>query len=264
MDLELKGKSALVTGGSKGIGLATAVALAEEGCNVGICGRDQTSLMEAEKKIKEFDVEVQWVVADVRNRNEALKFVERCANKLHGLDILVNNVGGSFGHGKLIDSDLDDWHRTFEISLFQGVNMIKLVQPYMQSMGGGSIVNVSSISGWAEQLAGSGQYGSSKAALIFATERLALELVQFNIRVNTVSPGSILGAGSWDKMAKESTEEFMEYVKDGFPMGRLGFPHEIANVITFLVSSKANWINGRNIPVDGLQQPVPVRNRRPW
>ena len=168
------------------------------------------------------------------------------------------------GASKIIDGKLDDWHRTFETNLFQAINLIKFVHPFMKSRGGGSIVNVASISGWSEQLAASAQYGSAKAGLIFATERMALELAESNIRVNTVSPGSISGAGGWDKMAEEAATQFEEYVEDGFPMGRLGSPREIANVITFLVSSKASWINGRNIPVDGLQQPVPVRDRRPW
>ncbi|MQF65080.1 SDR family oxidoreductase [SAR202 cluster bacterium AC-409-J13_OGT_754m] len=263
MNLELSGKTALVTGGSKGIGLATALVLAEEGCNVGICGRDESSLIEAVKKIRQFDVEVESVIADVCDKTQSSEFVQRCVETLGGVDILINNVGGSFGAPRIIDGDLNDWRQTFEINLFQGINLIKLVEPFMATKGG-SIVNVASISGWSEQLAGSGQYGSAKAALIFATERMALELVQSNIRVNTVSPGSILGAGGWDKMAHEAAEQFMEYVKEGFPMGRLGLPYEIANVIAFLVSPKAHWINGRNIPVDGLQQPVPVRSRRPW
>jgi 3-oxoacyl-[acyl-carrier protein] reductase len=143
--------------------------------------------------------------------------------------------------------------------------MIRLVVPHMRQRGGGAIVNVASISGWVPQLAGRGQYGSSKAALIFLTEHWALELVRERIRVNTVSPGSIMWqGGSWDRFRERHPESFAAYVRDGFPMGRLGTPEEVADVIVFLASLRANWINGRHITVDGLEQPIPTEEHQPW
>src|SRR5712664_654117 len=119
-----------------------------------------------------------------------------------------------------------------------------------------SVINVASISGWSPQLAMSGQYGAAKAALIFDTERWALEFVPHGIRVNTVSPGSILVAGNgWDRYRLANQEYFDDYVRHGFPMGRLGTAEEVADVIAFMASPRAHWINGRNIPVDGLEQP---------
>ena len=262
MDLGLKDKVVLITGGSRGIGLHTARAFAEEGCKIGLCARNKEDLQRTAEELGSKNNRVTAVQADVCNAEDASRFIEQCAAELGGVDILVNNVGGSVG-GKLMESSDEDWEKTFTIDLFQTIRMTRLAVPHLRKRGGGSIVNVSSISGWEAQLAGSGQYGSSKAAIIFLAERLALELVHDKIRVNTVSPGSIIWpGGSWDNFRVKNQESFAAYVRDGFPMGRLGKPEEVADVIVFLASPRANWINGRHIPVDGLEQPVPAE--KPW
>jgi 3-oxoacyl-[acyl-carrier protein] reductase len=111
----------------------------------------------------------------------------------------------------------------------------------------------------------SGQYGAAKAALIFDTERWALEFVPYGIRVNTVSPGSILVEGNgWDRYHLANPGYYEDYVRHGFPMGRLGTAEEVADVIVFAASARAHWINGRNIPVDGLEQPHAPLDRRPF
>lgn len=265
MDLCLKGKVALITGGSRGIGLRVARVLMQEGCAVGICGRSQSDLEQAVADLRAGGGRVFGVQADVTTPDEAEGFVNACLNELGGVDILVNNVGGQVG-GRLLDLATDeDWRTTFELNVFQIVRMIRLVRPHMKARGGGAVVNVASISGWQPQLAGSGQYGSAKAAQIFLTERFALELVHDKIRVNCVSPSSIIwDGGGWDRHRIESPESFSQYVREGFPMGRLGKPEEVADVIAFLVSERAAWINGRHIPVDGVEQPVPIREARPW
>ncbi|NPV08285.1 MAG: SDR family oxidoreductase [Anaerolineae bacterium] len=264
MDLHLHGKIALVTGASRGIGLSTARALADEGCHLGICARGQEDLRQAERDLLERGARVVAVQADVLRREQAEAFVEECASRLGGVDILVNNVGFNRG-GDLMHSTDEEWRLVFEANTFQVVRLIRLVVPHLRARGGGAIVNVASISGWEPQLAGTGQYGASKAATIFLTERLALELVHDNIRVNTVSPGSILfEGGGWDRVRREKPDQFAAYIRDGFPMGRLGRPEEVADVIAFLASPRAHWINGRHIPVDGLEQPVPMPDRRPW
>jgi 3-oxoacyl-[acyl-carrier protein] reductase len=143
--------------------------------------------------------------------------------------------------------------------------MMRLALPHMKGRTGASVINVASISGWSPQLAMSGQYGAAKAALIFDTERWALEFVPHGIRVNTVSPGSILVPGNgWDRYRLANQEYFDDYVRHGFPMGRLGTAEEVADVIAFLGSPRAHWINGRNIPVDGLEQPHAPLDRRPF
>ena len=259
MNLGLEDKVALITGGSRGIGFHTAAAFANEGCRIGICARSEQELVDAEAKLRPMSKYVHSVQADVCVPADAARVLEECASELGGLDILVNNVGGAIGAPKLTESTSEDWERTYAINLFQTVHMTRLSVPHFRKRGGGSIVNISSISGWEPQLSGSGQYGSSKAALIFLTERLALEFARECIRINTVSPGSIIWPdGGWDKFRLKNPEAFDAYVRNGFPMGRLGFPEEVADVIVFLASPRANWINGRNIPVDGLEQPVPA------
>jgi 3-oxoacyl-[acyl-carrier protein] reductase len=264
MDLQLKEKVALITGGSRGIGLRTARLFADEGCHVAICGRDTAPLASAAEELRQKGVRVAAIQADVTQATEAEKVTEQVITELGGIDILVNNVGGATG-GTLLEATDEDWNRTFELNVFQIVRMTRLAVPHLRQRGGGAIVNVASISGWQAQLVGTAQYGASKAAAIFLTERLALELVNDNIRVNTVSPGSIIWEdGSWDRFRQKNPQSFDAYVRDGFPMGRLGKPEEVADVIVYLASPRANWINGRHIPVDGLEQPTPVQERRPW
>ena len=264
MDLKLGNKVALVSGGSRGIGLATARLFADEGCHLGICGRDVDQLRGAQRELEERGVRVTAVEADVTQPDDAANFVDRCVAELGGIDIVVNNVGGSAGGPTIFETSEEDWHRTFDLTLLHGVRLTRLAAPHIRSRGGGAIVNVSSISGWSPQLAGTAQYGAAKAAVIFLTERLALELVSYNVRVNTVSPGSIQHTRGWDGFKELSPASFEQYVREGFPMGRLGNPEEVADVIVFLASPRSNWINGRNVPVDGLEQPTGVAERRPW
>ena len=153
---------------------------------------------------------------------DAERFVDVCVSELGGVDVLVNNVGGSSGGPTIFDTSDEDWHRTFDISFLHGVRMTQLVAPHMKNRGGGAIVNVSSISGWSEQLMGTAQYGAAKSALIFVTERLALEMVKFNVRVNTVSPGSIQHTRGWESYRAANPAGYDLYVQDGFPMGRWG------------------------------------------
>ena len=264
MDLKLRGKVALITGGSKGIGLSTARVFAQEGCDLGICGRSSEDLAVAKAELEGLGARVAAIKADVCQPNDAAAFVDGCLEALGGIDILVNNVGGSKGAASILQASDEDWESTFQVTMFQGVRMARLAAPHMKARGGGVIINISSISGWSAQLAGSAQYGSAKAAVIFLTERMALELVHDKIRVNTVSPSSIQHTQGWERYRNQSPMSYETYVRDGFPMGRLGNPEEVADVIVFLASPRANWINGRNVPVDGLEQPVPVAERRPW
>ena len=259
MDLGLKGKIAIVTGASQGIGLATAIGLAKEGCDIAICARQEETLKTAAEQIRRLGARVATIPADVLNPEEATRFVEEAAAQLGGIDILVNNVGKGIGKNQMIDTPDEDWEQTFQYNVFQGVRLTRQVVPHMRKRGSGSVVFISSISGWIPQLSGSLQYGASKAAQIFMAEPMALELVRDRIRVNVVSPGSILFEnGSWDTYRQQEPEKFAAYERNGFPMGGLGTPEEVANVVVFMASNRARWINGANIRADGLEQPVPV------
>jgi NAD(P)-dependent dehydrogenase (short-subunit alcohol dehydrogenase family) len=265
MDLKLTGKVALITGSSRGIGLATAKVFAAEGCRLMLSARSAEHLSEAEAELGRSGAEVAAHAADVGKPEEAARLV-RAAVTAHGsIDILVNNVGGGGGGARIADSTDDDWRRALEWNLIQTVRMMRLALPHMKGRPGAAVINVASISGWAPQLAMSGQYGAAKAALIFDTERWALEFVPHGIRVNTLSPGSILVEGNgWDRYRLANPEYYGDYVRHGFPMGRLGSAEEVADVIVFMASPRAHWINGRNIPVDGLEQPHAPLDRRPF
>jgi 3-oxoacyl-[acyl-carrier protein] reductase len=264
MDLQLKDKVVLVTGSSRGIGLATATAFAAEGCRLMLSARSADTLRDAENALRAGGATVAGEVADVTLPDDASRLVQAAVAAFGGIDILVNNVGGGGGGRTIADSTDEDWRTALEINLLQTVRMMRLALPHMSGRPGAAMINVSSISGWSPQLVGSGQYGAAKAALIFDTERWALEFVPHGIRVNTVSPGSILVQGNgWDRYRLGNQANYDDYVRHGFPMGRLGTAEEVADVIIFLASPRAHWINGRNIPVDGLEQPYAPLDRRP-
>jgi 3-oxoacyl-[acyl-carrier protein] reductase len=265
MDLGLSGAVALVTGASRGIGLATAVSLAAEGCHLVISARTRADLDAAATRLRETAPSVTAVLADVTNPDDAANLIEAAVAAHGGIDVLVNNVGGSTGGRRIADSTDDDWRRTLELNLLQTVRMMRLAAPKMEGRPNPAVVNVSSISGWTPQLASSGQYGAAKAVLIFDAELWALDLWSKRIRVNTVSPGSILVPGNgWDRYRLSEPAGYADYVANGFPMGRLGTAEEVADVIVFLASPRAHWINGRNVPVDGLEQPYAAPGRKPY
>ena len=265
MDLKLSGRVALVTGSSRGIGLATAKALAAEGCRIMLSARSAEQLSEAEGALRASDAVVAAHAADVGSPEEAGRLIEATVAAYGGIDILINNVGGGGGGARIADSSDDDWRGALERNLVQTVRMMRLALPHMHGRPGAAVINIASISGWSPQLAMSGQYGAAKAALIFDTERWALEFVPYGIRVNTVSPGSILVPGNgWDRYRLAQPDFYEDYVRHGFPMGRLGTAEEVANVVAFVASPRAHWINGRNVPVDGLEQPHAPLDRRPY
>jgi 3-oxoacyl-[acyl-carrier protein] reductase len=248
MDLHLKNRITLVTGGSRGIGRAIALRLAEEGSDVAICGRGQADLDRALGELREKDIRAHGQTADALVEGQMARFVDDSAEALGGVDCLVANVGGGAGDDS---KGLDGWRKTFELNAFHAVEAIRAAAPHMRRRGGGSIVIIASISGWKAQ---PGSYGAAKAAEIFMAGAFALELAADRIRVNTLSPGSILfPGGGWEKCQQEKPQEFEGFVRNEFPWGRLGTAEEIADVAAFLLSDRANWINGAHIPVDGLQ-----------
>jgi len=265
MDLRLEGKVVLITGSSRGIGLAAARGFASEGARIMLSARSASALAEAEARLREDGATVAAQVADVTRPEQAAVLVEAAVTAFGGLDILINNVGGGQGGPRIADSTDDDWRAVLELNLLQTLRMMRLALPHLSRRPGAAVINVASISGWSPQLAMAGQYGSAKAALIYSTERWALEFVPHGIRVNSVSPGSILVEGNgWDRYRIANPDNFDDYIRNGFPMGRLGTAEEVGDVIVFLASSRAHWINGRNIAIDGLEQPYAPAGRRPF
>jgi len=251
VDLGLAGKIGLVTGGSRGIGRATALRLAHEGVDVAICGRTAETLERTLSELRATGVRAHGVIADVTAAGEAERFVDESAAQLGGVDLVIANVGGSAGRG-LLESTPEDWLQTFEQNLFHAVRSIRAAVPHMQARGGGSAVSIASISGW--KPGPTAQYGAAKAGEIFLAGALAWELASSRIRVNTVSPGSIMfPGGGWARFRERDAHRFAEFERREFPWGRLGTAEEVADVVVFVLSQRASWINGANIAVDGAQ-----------
>ncbi|MCC7367478.1 MAG: SDR family oxidoreductase [Chloroflexi bacterium] len=251
MDLGLRGKVALVTGGSRGIGRAIVEQLAAEGCHVAICGRGQETLDRALAELRALGATAHGVVADVTAPGEVERFVDEAAAALGGADLLVANVGGTAG-GSLLESTPEDWARTFDLNLFHAVRAIRAAVPHFERRGGGSVVTIASVSG--VKPGPRSQYGAAKAGEIFLAGALAWELAPKRIRVNTVSPGSIMfPGGGWAARQEQQPEAFAAWIARELPWGRLGTPQEVADVVTFVLSDRARWVNGTHIAVDGAQ-----------
>ena len=251
MDLGLKGKKALITGGSRGLGRAAAMSLAREGCDVAIVARTPETLEETASEIREIGVNVRAVRADVTDPDDVRRMVAEASAGMGGLDILIANAGGSQGGGLMEASD-DDWQFTLDVNLMHAVRTIRAITPFFTDRGGGAIVVVSSVTGMTPSVPV--QYGVAKAAEIYLASALAMELAQHNIRINAIAPGSIMfEGGGWAKRLEENPEAMQRFQHEQFPFKRLGKPEEIGDVIAFLASTRASWITGATISVDGGQ-----------
>jgi 3-oxoacyl-[acyl-carrier protein] reductase len=251
MDLGLRGKVALVTGGSRGIGKAIAVGLAQEGCHVSICGRTAATLAEAGREIGRYGPEPATVQADLTDPSGAGRVVSATVERFGRIDVLVNNVGGS-RWGELEALSEDDWRQVYDLNFFSTLRMARLVVPTMKRQGGGRIINIASI--WGRESGGAMTYNTSKAAVISLSKAMARELAPHGILVNSVAPGSILfPGGSWDRRQRENPAAIEQFVKHELPLGRFGRPEEVAAVVVFLASERASLVSGACITVDGCQ-----------
>ena len=254
MDLGLTDKVAIVTGSSRGLGLASARALAAEGCRVTLCGRTKTTLQAAARDVARVagsDDRVLAVSADLTQADGVQRVIDRTVERFGGIDVLVNNVALARGAG-LLDTPDEEWQAAFDHTLLPAVRASRLAVPHMTRRGGGSIVIIASIFG--REAGGRMTYNAVKAAEISLAKSLAQQLAPVNIRVNSVSPGSFLfEGGSWWKRKQENPEAIAEYVKRELPFGRFGKAEELGDVVAFLASSRASWISGTSIVVDGCQ-----------
>ena len=248
MDLHLRGKNILITGGSKGIGKAIASAFLLEGANVTIAARNVDFL---EKTQEDLGGKVSLIQADITVKSEREKLVQLFIEKNGTIDVLVNNAGGSNG-STVTETELDLFYEAMELNYFSAVHLSQLAVEEMKKNRSGSIINITSIYG--RESGGKVTYNNAKSALISFTKSLADEVISEGIRVNSVAPGSILHeTGNWIKRLEEDPERIREFVKNEIPAGRFGTPEEIANVVTFLASDRASWIVGASINVDGGQ-----------
>jgi len=244
MDLQLSGLKALVTGGSGGIGFATAKALAEEGCNLALCARGEERLDRAVSDLRSHGVEVSGSVVDVSDAAALRAWVDASAEALGGIDILVANVS-ALGSGEGEEA----WLRAFEIDLMHTVRTVEAALPHLKESDAAAVAIVSSVSG-REAMAGTA-YGTFKAALNHYGKGLAVQLARDGIRVNVVSPGTIyVEDGYWGKIERDDPKRFEMTVRAN-PMGRMGRPEEVGHAIAFLVSPVSSFTSGTNLLVDG-------------
>ena len=252
MDLMLAGKTALISGSSKGIGYHIAQGLVAEGCNVVINGRSAEVLEQAKAAIEAAGGgQVAACLGDVTDPAIAQAFVDTALNTFGRIDVLVNNVGGSTP--KLLVEDTDeDWQTAFQFNLFHAVRLSRLVLPEMQRVGGGAILNIASIAG--RESGSAMTYNAAKAALISFSKALAQQTAKDNIRVNSLAPGSIyFPGGVWERRKAASPDGLKGFVEANMPFGRFGRPEEIANVAVFMVSPRASLVHGACWNVDGCQ-----------
>ena len=254
MDLGIRDKVAIITGSSRGLGLASAKALAAEGCKVCLCARGEERLRDAATEVASVAPDaaaVLAVAADVSRPEGVQMVVDRTAATFGGIDILVNNVGLAGGSGLLETSDAQ-WQEAIDQTLVPAIRASRLVVPHMQRRGGGAIVIIASIFG--REAGGRMTYNAVKAAEISLGKSLAQQLASSNIRVNSVSPGSILfEGGSWWRRQQADPQSIAEFVERELPFGRFGRPEEVGDVVAFLCSPRASWISGTSVVVDGCQ-----------
>jgi len=254
MDFLLTDRIALVTGSSRGLGLATARALVAEGCRVCICARGSEQLAEAALEVEAAARRpnmVMAVQADVSTADGVALVIDRTVETFGGLDILVNNVGRAAGSDLLNTTDAE-WQAAFDETLFPAIRASRLVVPHMKLRGGGAIVMIASIYG--REAGGRMTYNAVKAAEISLGKSLAQQLAPMHIRVNSVAPGSILfPGGSWHRRQQSDPEGIAEMIRRELPFGRFGKPEEVAAAVLFLASPRASWISGACLVVDGCQ-----------
>jgi 3-oxoacyl-[acyl-carrier protein] reductase len=253
LDLQLKGKSAVITGSSKGLGLASAKALVAEGCRVCICARGTEALNRAAEELRKIAGErmVVAVAADLSTADGCQKVVSAAVEAFGGIDILINNVATAKGGG-ITDTADAEWQQAFDHTMFPAIRLSRLVVPHMKAAGGGSILMIVSI--WGRESGGRMTYNAVKAAEISLAKSMAQQLAKDNIRVNSLAPGSILfPGGSWETRQKADPEGIADFVRRELPFGRFGRAEEVANAVAFLCSPRASWISGSCVTVDGCQ-----------
>jgi 3-oxoacyl-[acyl-carrier protein] reductase len=250
MDLKLKGKKAIVTGGTKGIGLRIARQLAEEGVDVAICARTAADVDATVAELKDYGVNAAGGSVDIFNDAEGYKqWVDSAARELGGLDIFVSNVSGT----PTIAGE-EGWRRGFEGDIMGAVRGCETAMPYLKESGEAAIILIASVYAVMTKVLpapGLYAYSASKAALIAYGTQLSKEVGQYGIRVNSVSPGAIyFEGGAWDHIQQNMPEAYAEALKEAV-VGRLGKPEEIAAAVAFLASPISGFTTGENLHIDG-------------
>lgn len=245
MDLGLRGKSALVTGATRGIGRSCAETFAAEGANIAICARHSDEVDQTVAALKSKDVKVHGEVLDVSDKQALEAFVSSSAEAFGGLDMIVANASAL----AMADDD-EAWRISYETDLMHTVRLVDAVMPWLERSDAASITAISSVSG--REIDASGPaYGAFKAALIHYIHGLAVKLADRNIRANAVSPGNTyFEGGVWQRIEREMPDFFASILAHN-PTGRMARPEEIARGVVFLASPASSFTTGTNLVIDG-------------
>ncbi len=251
MELGLKAKVAVVTGGTQGIGRATAMRLAQEGAHVAICARTREAVDKTVAEIQKHGAQVLGMAADMSKADDIEKFMKAVVDRFGRIDILVNNAGTS-KRGAFLELTDEDWASDIELKVFGAIRCTRLAVPHMKKNGGGRIVNIT-ISSAKQPGAESYPTSVSRAAGLAITKALSKEFAADNILVNTVCIGKIKSGQHERRYTREgqSAEDYYAAAAKEIPMKRVGEAEEVANVITFLVSDAASYVTGSSINLDG-------------
>lgn len=251
MDLELKGKVAVVTGGTEGIGRATALKLAQEGATVAICARRAEPLDKTAEEIRKTGAEVLALAADMSKTADIERFMKTVIERFGRIDILVNNAGTS-ARGQFLEVDDATWSADLELKLFGAIRCTRLAVPHMKKQGGGRIINIT-ISSAKQPGAGSMPTSVSRAAGLALTKALSKEYAADNILVNTVCIGKIKSGQHERRYTREGlgADQYYAQMAKDIPLKRVGEAEEVASVIAFLASAAASYVTGSSINLDG-------------
>lgn len=260
MSGELTGKTSIVTGASRGIGKAIAERFADAGSDLVICSRSKADIVSVAKSLSEnHDVTAVGVTCDVTETDDIETMVDAAVAEFGGIDVLVNNAGGSIADEKLHCLDEETWDRNLEVNLKSEFLVSKAVLPIMIDGGGGAMVHMSSVNG----MFGIGHtaYSAARSGVFGLSRLIATQYGRHGIRSNVIVPATIETDQRGDEMeadgsAQESAEHGEEWTQrdqwiDQYPVGRFGEPEEVANATVFLASEQASFVNGTRLPVDG-------------
>lgn len=248
----LEGKVAIVTGASRGIGEATAMLFAKVGADVAVVSRDQAQVDRVAQAIEETGRQAVPIAAHLGRMDQLAPVIDHVVGELGGIDVLVNNAGTNF-FAPAIDIDERGWDAVMNLDLKGLFFLSQAAARYMKDNGGGTIVNVSSLSGLEAQL-NTGHYSIAKAGVIMATKVMALEWAAFDIRVNCVAPGTVdtrLLSAALEMLPADVAEKALQQMREVAPLGRIGEPGEIAEAILYLASPASSYVTGQTLAVDG-------------